>query len=212
MVERITACSGWLLAGGEGRRVGGQDKGLLVWEGAPMARHILRGMAPQVGALGIVANRNPDAYQALLREATDAAPATHHLGVHADRADLPRFSGPLGGMITAMQASATPWVWFLPCDMPRLPSDMLATLWREVHRTGADIAVPSTADRVDAVRHHWVCALMNQRVMTTLLPAFNSGERKVGHLIARCNWTSVSFDDAAGFVNLNTLETKHGGD
>ncbi|MFN3886007.1 MAG: molybdenum cofactor guanylyltransferase MobA [Aquabacterium sp.] len=207
MAERLTDCAGWLLAGGEGRRVGGQDKGLLPWHGQPMAQHILARMAPQVGALGIVANRNGTAYQGLLSEATSAQPDCRSLGVHADLSTLPRFSGPLGGMITAMQASPTPWVWFLPCDMPQLPSDMLATLWREAHRVGADIAVPSTADRVDSVRHHWVCALMNQRVMTTLQQAFDSGERKVGHLIARCNWTSVSFDDAAGFVNLNTLET-----
>lgn len=219
MAERIVACAGWLLAGGEGRRVGGQDKGLLPWRGRPMGDHVLAAMAPQVGGLGIVANRHADRYRALLtHHASGTAhpvaepPAPTSLGVHADDPGLPPFSGPLAGMLTAMAATPQEWIWFLPCDMPRLPGDVLATLWRAAHRDGADVAVPCTPDGLDGSRHHWVCALMHKRVRPTLQTAFISGERKVGHLIARCKWTSVSFADAAGFANFNTLETKHGGD
>lgn len=184
-----------------------------------MGDHVLAAMAPQVGGLGIIANRHADRYRALLAHHTSSAappeaapPAPASLGVHADDPGLPPFSGPLAGMLTAMTTTPQEWVWLLPCDMPCLPGDVLATLWRAAHRNGADVAVPCTPDGLDGSRHHWVCALMNKRVLPTLQAAFTSGERKVGHLIARCKWTSVSFADAAGFANFNTLETKHGGD
>ena len=43
--------TGLVLAGGQGRRVGGQDKGRMMWGGSPLAEHALARLRPQVGAL-----------------------------------------------------------------------------------------------------------------------------------------------------------------
>ena len=54
--------SGVLLAGGQGRRMGGVDKGLVELHGRPMAAHVLERLAPQVDALLINANQNAERY------------------------------------------------------------------------------------------------------------------------------------------------------
>ena len=61
MTEQVAVL---LLAGVEGRRKGGQDKGLLPWCGQPLYRHVLARLAPQAGWLAISANRHLDDYAA----------------------------------------------------------------------------------------------------------------------------------------------------
>ena len=53
--DKIT---GILLAGGQGRRMGGVDKGLQLLRGKPMAQHVIERFAPQVDELLINANHN----------------------------------------------------------------------------------------------------------------------------------------------------------
>ena len=43
--------TGLVLAGGQGSRMGGVDKGLQPFRGQPLALHALQRLAPQVGAL-----------------------------------------------------------------------------------------------------------------------------------------------------------------
>ena len=58
--ERIT---GLILAGGQGSRMGGLDKGLQPLQGRPLVEHAIERLRPQVGALAISANRNVDVYR-----------------------------------------------------------------------------------------------------------------------------------------------------
>lgn len=55
-------CSILLLAGGRGQRMGGQDKGLLAWRGAPLIAHLQRLTRPLTDDLIISCNRNQDRY------------------------------------------------------------------------------------------------------------------------------------------------------
>ena len=57
--------TGIVLAGGQGRRMGGVDKGLVSFRGSPMAAHAIARLAPQVGAIVVNANQYADAYAAL---------------------------------------------------------------------------------------------------------------------------------------------------
>ena len=58
--EQIT---GLLLAGGQGSRMDGRDKGLQLLHGEPLAVQVLRRLTPQVGTCVISANRHLDAYR-----------------------------------------------------------------------------------------------------------------------------------------------------
>src|SRR3569833_967336 len=55
--------TGLILAGGRGSRMGGVDKGLQMFRGAPMALHVMMRLAPQVGTMMINAIQNLAAYE-----------------------------------------------------------------------------------------------------------------------------------------------------
>ena len=60
----MDAVSGIVLAGGQGRRMGGVDKGLQPLRGKPMVAWVLERLTPQVGEIVINANQNLEAYAA----------------------------------------------------------------------------------------------------------------------------------------------------
>lgn len=57
-----SAVTGLILAGGQGSRMGGVDKGLEPLQGRPLIEHAIARLAPQVGTILISANRNADRY------------------------------------------------------------------------------------------------------------------------------------------------------
>jgi molybdenum cofactor guanylyltransferase len=131
-----------MLAGGEGRRMGGRDKGLVDWCGQPLALAVLRRVSPQAGHLVISANRNALAYGELWRQCVPSSPdapalnALEPMPVFADAPDLPPRSGPLAGMLTAMRRLDSEWIQFVPCDSPRLPADLIARLLAGARASG----------------------------------------------------------------------------
>ncbi len=201
----VTTC---LLAGGEGRRMNGQDKGLLMHEGRPLADWVLQQVAPQSGSVLISANRHLDAYQQ--RHRAWAHPGDDARVVWPDDTDLPPHSGPLAGIITLLRRVRSDWAMVVPCDTPHLPADLVARLLGQARQAQADIVVPQTQKPGEAPRLHWVCALVHKRVCPETHALFVQGERKVGNWVRSQNWSSVSFSDDAAFTNMNTPETLHG--
>ena len=88
----MSGVSGIVLAGGQGRRMGGVDKGLQPLRGKPMVQWVLERLAPQVDEVLINANQNLDTYAAFghrvvpddiadVRDACDLlAPVAERLG------------------------------------------------------------------------------------------------------------------------------------
>lgn len=224
--------SAWLLAGGEGRRMHGQDKGLVSWQGRPLAAWVLDSLVAtdraspitsptRLSAIGITANRHADAYRELLTQCApvlqEGVPLAVPTGVLPDDADLPERSGPMAGILTALRHSRSEWVLVLPCDTPRLPHELWPRLLEAALQHHADIAVPVTQDTTAAsdgqgMRHHWVCALMRRRVLGEMSQAFVNGERKIGRWTQTRPWVGVCFVPETDFQNMNTLETLHGRD
>ena len=107
----LTVTAG-VLAGGAGLRMGGADKGLLMWRGQPLVAHVLAAARPQSAQQLISANRNRAAYAAL------------GVPVLADASG----QGPLAGLATLLAAAEPGWLWGLPCDAPIIPADLAARL------------------------------------------------------------------------------------
>ena len=63
-----------ILAGGEGRRVGGRDKGLLILHGKPLIERVADALRAQVGAILICANRHAGEYARFGSVIADASP------------------------------------------------------------------------------------------------------------------------------------------
>lgn len=182
---------GWLLSGGQGRRMGGRDKGLVCWQGEALVHHVARRLRPQVTHLAINANRHLADYEAFGHP------------VIPDDADLPVDSGPLVGMLTGWRHTRSPWLQFLPCDYPEVPTDLVARLHQEALRTHAQVAVPVTHWKGEW-RHHWACALVHRDLHPSLHTLLHQGERRVRVWLTTHTWCSVCFEPAEAFQNVNT--------
>ncbi|MBT4859733.1 MAG: NTP transferase domain-containing protein, partial [Gammaproteobacteria bacterium] len=60
-IEDITVV---ILAGGKGRRMGGQDKGLVNYKNSSLVKHVIDAISQQSDKIIINANRNLDEYSA----------------------------------------------------------------------------------------------------------------------------------------------------
>lgn len=182
--DRIT---GILLAGGQGRRMGGVDKGLQVMRGKPMAQWVIERLAPQVEELLINANQNIPQYQALgYRVIPDA---------------IEGFAGPLAGLHRGLSEAAHPLVVTAPCDSPFLPLDLVARLKAAMDAHQADLAVARTGDQP-----HPVFSLCKTSVLASLTTFLESGGRKIDRWYSQLKVVEVPFADEAAFRNINTRE------
>jgi len=172
-----------ILAGGQGRRMGGADKGLVEYRGRPLIEWALEALAPQVGEIVISANRNLDRYAAYGRR---VLPDT-----------LPDFPGPLAGVLAALEAVTADWLLVVPCDTPRLPADLALRLLGAAQVENVPLAVAA-----DEARLHHSCFIVHTDQREPLAAYLASGERAVRHWQAGLSSTTVRFD-AACFANFN---------
>src|SRR5258705_10399844 len=156
----MTRITGVILAGGQGSRMGGVDKGLQDFRGKPMAAHAIERLAPQVDELLINGNRNPEAY------------ARFGHRVIAD--EIEGFAGPLAGFERGLAHASGDLVVTVPCDSPFLPADLVARLRAALEREGADLAVAKTGDQA-----HPGFSLMKRGVHESLRAFLSSGQRKI---------------------------------
>lgn len=184
--------TGMILAGGEGRRMGGRDKGLEPFAGLPLVAHTVKRFDGHVHELMINANRNGDAY-----------------ALFADRviADAEGgFKGPLMGIYSGLRAARTPWLLVAPCDSPALPHDLVARMVAGIVTQDGehDIAVAFDGERL-----HPVVALLRTSLANDLAATLAEGERKIDRWYARHAWCRVDMSDCPeAFANLNTEEEK----
>ncbi|HEV7367508.1 molybdenum cofactor guanylyltransferase MobA [Arenibaculum sp.] len=147
------AVVGVLLAGGLSRRMGGGDKTLRDLGGRPILDRVVERVRPQVGALVVNANGDPDRF------------ARWGLPVAADV--VPDFAGPLAGVLTgldwaARNAPGAAWVASVATDAPFLPRDLVARLAEAVGREGADMACAASGGRRHPVFGLWPVRLRDE--------------------------------------------------
>jgi molybdopterin-guanine dinucleotide biosynthesis protein A len=192
-----------LLAGGQGARMGGANKGLQLFQGAPLARHALARLARQSlppSRVLISANCDLEDYRAL--------------GVPVWPDSVPGHAGPLAGFLTGLAHCRTPLLLTLPCDAPRFPLGLCARLAQALQQAQAEIAMACAPEGVGPPRPQPVFCLLRADAAAGLhasLAAFLAGGgRKVQAWAAQHRLTLVPFDapqdDPRAFANANTLE------
>ena len=129
--------TGIVLAGGQGSRMGGVDKGLQAFRGKAMVAHVLERLAPQVGEILVNANRNVEEY------------ARFGHRVIAD--EIAGFAGPLAGFERGLAHASPPLVATVSCDLPFLAHDLVARLRAALDAHGAQLAVAKTGDQAHPV-------------------------------------------------------------
>lgn len=180
--------TGVILAGGRGRRLGGVDKGLVLWRGRPLVEYVIEALRPQVGRLMLNANRNRVVY------------ASYGFPVIADA--IGDHDGPLAGMLSAMRIAATPYLLAVPCDTPSPPPDLVGRLAKVVADVSAPAGVVFSNGRIQPV-----FALMRCTLADCLEQYMMAGGRGVGKWMHQMGAATVDFSDRAeAFENINTPE------
>ena len=144
------AVAGIILAGGLARRMGGGDKTLKLIGGRPMLAMVIDRIAPQVAALAINANGDPERF------------AAFDLPVVADT--IGGFAGPLAGILAGMYWAKTnhPDCRYLASvagDTPFFPADLVTRLADGCGATDDTIALAASAEGVHPVFGLWPLAL-----------------------------------------------------
>lgn len=158
-VTALPPCSILLLAGGRGQRMGGQDKGLLPWQGRPLIAHVHTVVRDLSNDLILSCNRNQDAYR----------PFADQLVGDAE----PDFPGPLAGVLAGLAVARHEWLVVLACDAPRVERGLLEPL----------LAVAVADDCAAMVRQgeQWqpMFCVIPVRLRASLQAAWQAGERSL---------------------------------
>ncbi len=180
----MTALICVILAGGQGRRMGGQDKGLVLFNGIPLYQHVLQRLRSQVDIVMISANRNIDRYQV---SGCTVIPDT-----------LPDYPGPLAGMLSGLLAAKTDWVVFCSCDTPFVPVDFVAQLWQQREKAPAVWARSTERD-------HPALALLHCSLAKPLADYLQRGERRLMWFLREQGGHAVTLSqNETAFRNVNT--------
>jgi molybdenum cofactor guanylyltransferase len=189
--------TGVILAGGQSRRMGGGDKGLLDIAGKPMLRHVIDRLTPQVKTTVINANGDPTRFSAF------------GLPVVADT--VQDFVVPLAGVLAGMRWSAehapqARWIVTAPGDAPLLPRDLVQRFAEAVDGKDDTIALAQSAGELHPVIGLWPVALVQD-----LQAQLGAGTRKVLDWTDRHGTVAVPFPSTPicglsidPFYNANT--------
>lgn len=177
-----------ILAGGAGRRIGG-DKPRRLLGGARLLDHALN-RARVIAAPSILVARSPD--QVAGFDGTVVL-------------DAPGIEGPLAGLLSALSwaaATGADRVMTLACDMPFLPYDLHHRL-EQALTSEVGVAVAASDGRL-----HPVCALWRTAVVPTLVRRAEEGRLSLRGLSEAVGYSVVDWpvEGEDPFMNINTAE------
>jgi len=146
MTLRFNSISGFVLAGGESRRMG-QPKQGLVLDGETMLEKQVRLLQGVCGTVSVVGPR----VELMQPDVTFIS-------------DLVRGRGPLGGIHAALSVSRTEYSLVVACDLPFLQTRFLQHLARVALHLRADVTIPADKTR----RLLPVCAVYRRRTLSMI--------------------------------------------
>lgn len=175
-----------ILAGGQGKRMQGEDKGLIEWQGKPLIEHILQRLTGEYGQILINANRNIARYE------------KYNYPVISD--SMSNFQGPLAGILSAMQHCKQDYLLCIPCDSPHPPENMLQRLQQCLQDSNASCALCHDGERLQPL-----FALLSCQLQASLKDFLQRGERKVHVFFQQQSPAICDFSDQPDrFHNFNT--------
>ena len=175
-----------ILAGGRATRMGGADKGLVLFNNKPLIAHVIERLQTQVDEIIINANRELETYRAL--------------GYQVLADEIADFAGPLAGMHLGLKHTTSEYLLTAPCDCPLLPANLCEKLLAALNTQHADIAI-ATSHGSD----HPVICLCKKSALASLNSYLQQSGRKVGAWQKSLNHVYVDFSATPDvFSNINT--------
>lgn len=179
-----------ILAGGQGSRFGGVDKGLIKLHQLSLVQHVINRIQPQVSEIIISANRNLKVYA--------------DLGFSVYEDEISDFAGPLAGILKALQQCKSEWLLTVPADSPFVPGGLAQRLSQNIQDN--KIVMVHDGERLQPS-----FALIHKSLESSLNEFLQQGERKTRVWMQQQPHAIVDFSDQAdAFININTEdELKH---
>ena len=184
-IAKSLKISGCILAGGQGTRLGGIDKGLVKFGTSTLVEHAINRLSPQVDSLIINANRNTDKY--------------NEFGFPVVTDSNKNFDGPLQGFYTGLVHSDADYVVFAPCDCPFFPSNLIQQLAQPLIHSHAKLSMAVAGGRPQPV-----FTIVSVDLKNSLGKFLENGGRKIRHWIESEKYSSVGFSEPTAFDNINT--------
>ena len=178
-----------ILAGGEGKRAGGSDKGFLPHTNEsgndrPLIEHVIDAVKNQVDDIVISANRNIQSYK------------KYSANVIGDSTE--NYQGPLAGIAACLTHCRHEWVLIVACDMPNLPSNLVTRLLDGLKNNSISIATVGN--------HHQLALVVKRNLYESVQQRLDNRQLKLIRWVESVPYNTVSFDDMPeAFVNLNNL-------
>ncbi|MEE8379614.1 MAG: molybdenum cofactor guanylyltransferase MobA [Gammaproteobacteria bacterium] len=188
--------TGVILAGGQGKRMGNQDKGLTLLANHPLIAHVISAFSPQVNSISISANQNISDYQKFGYEVFEDSIS-----------GFEGFAGPLAGLYGALleankEPKSSEALVVVPCDAPLLPKDLVSRLVKAAGASKPLAVIPH-----DGTRLQPLFGLYSLEVLPSLEAFLSSGQRKVGIWVESLSPQVVDFSDQPdAFLNINSPE------
>jgi molybdenum cofactor guanylyltransferase len=186
-----TEISGFVLAGGRSSRLG-RDKAMLPWppetsrdgRGETLLHHSIARLEMVCTTVSVCANRNDLPFPgAIISDARSS-------------------SGPLGGIVAALESSTTDWNLMLAVDLPLLPVEVLRALAATALNEKSSVISPaSSPQRVACILPHLdglpqpLCGLYHRVLLRGLQTALEAGKFKVMTALQEaCDQVAPSLD------------------
>ncbi len=173
-----------ILAGGEGKRVDGQDKGLLTYKNKTLMQHVIDRVSPQVDEIIISANRNIEEYK------------RYGYPVISDTAE--EYRGPMAGIAAALPYCKNEWVLVVPCDMPLLPGDLIERL--SAGTSNSDVCIIEAEGRLQ------LALLLNKKLQSSLEQFLADDQLRLMQWVKSHHPKIIKFPKNNSFRNLNHTE------
>lgn len=183
MIENLTMV---ILAGGQARRMNGEDKGLIPINGLCSIERIIRALSNQVKHIVINANANTDRYAAM--------------GYPVISDEAPGYQGPLIGILTALRHAPTPFMLTVPCDAPMQDGRLITIFISALNERHKPAYVAYSRDKIQPV-----FTLLSKTTLSSLEDYIATGGRKVKDWLNTIPADVVDFSHLPNlFLNMNT--------
>jgi len=183
-----------ILAGGEGKRMDGEDKGFVLYKNKPLIKSVINKIKPQVGNIIISANRNLERYKKF------GYPVVSDLAItKKDTGTI--YQGPLAGIAAALPSCTHESVFIIACDMPLISDSIVSQLTHKLknenHEKSRNIAIAEVNGKLQ------LAMLLNKNVLPSIERSLKNNHLKLMQWVKSNPMEIIKFSVESEFKNFN---------
>ena len=188
-----------ILAGGEGKRMDGEDKGLVLYKNKPLIESVIGKIKPQVDNIVVNANRNIERYKKFGYPVVNDSASNQGNNKNI-------YQGPLAGIAAALPRCKNEWVFIIACDMP-LISDIIVSQLEASLKTD-DFKVNNRNNQktiaiAEVNEKFQLAILLNKNLLPSIQLSLKNDQLKLMQWVNSNKITPVSFSTETEFRNVN---------